>query len=537
VNTIHNELVLDDYALIPHHKALQSPWDLSAIFNGRYWGDLRVQDTLYRPLTIWTLALNAGLNKTLGLEHPAGYHLINLFLHAGVSALFYHFILQLGLSKPTGLFAALLFAVHPIHTEAVASIVNRSELLAALFGLLFLILHLRASNFGLSLCCLFLALFSKESALLWVPLIVWMDLVLAPQKRSWSRYGAYSLVLIAWFGCRNLAVAGILQAIPPLDNPLAVAPLGHRLLTAFRIQFDYIILQVFPIHLSSDYSWNQIPIIQTPVHSHVIGFFTITLVLLSVAWKTRHTHPHILFAIGGYAILFALTSNLILPIGTIMGERLAYNPSLFFCLLAGMGAQTACQKWNPYALYAIVFVLLLFSGRTLARNQVWSTPHRFYHAQIQSAPQSARAHYAIARSVFHKTKDLGNALIHYRRAVEILPNFPDAWNSLGLAYKDKGDLPSAIQAYQQAIAFHNTHREAYYNLGLAYQQQGSLEQARQAYEKALQFNPDHPPTYNNLATLYIHFGNPDKAILLLQKALRLNPDYDVARHNLERLTK
>ncbi len=149
-NTLTNELVFDDQRLIEEQTAIRHPWDFVATFGGRYWGEIKKEDPLYRPLTIWSLALNYRVNRILSLpgEHPAGYRVANLLLHALASCALYRFLAQSGIAAGAGLAAALLFVTHPIHTEAVDAIANRSELLALGFGLTFLVLHGRRRWIG-----------------------------------------------------------------------------------------------------------------------------------------------------------------------------------------------------------------------------------------------------------------------------------------------------------------------------------------------------------------------------------------------------
>ena len=181
-STLPNALVWDDRELIVHHPGLRNAWDLAELFGSPYWG---ADDYLYRPLTSWTLALNYRVNVGLGFpgEHPVGYHLINLLLHFGVGWLMYLFSRALRLSYWPALAVALLFTIHPIHSEAVAAIVGRAELLSAMFGLSFLLLHRRRVPSPVCALLFLLALWSKESGVAFLPLALWMDLCFRSQEK------------------------------------------------------------------------------------------------------------------------------------------------------------------------------------------------------------------------------------------------------------------------------------------------------------------------------------------------------------------
>ena len=143
-NLFHG-LVSDDLVLIPEQKAFHNPTDVRAIVGSLIWGDIHERQPIYRPLVTWSLAVNHRLNRALGLkgEHSPGFHLVNVLSHAVAACLVTHLLLKIGLPFLAGLSAGLLFAAHPIHTEAVSLVTNRSEMLGAIFGVFFLLSHLR----------------------------------------------------------------------------------------------------------------------------------------------------------------------------------------------------------------------------------------------------------------------------------------------------------------------------------------------------------------------------------------------------------
>jgi len=184
--------------------------------------------------------------------------------------------------------AVFLFAVHPVHTEAVASVVNRSELLAALFGFGFLCLHRRRSLWAA--VCILLALWSKESAVAFVPLVIWMD----RRQWRWKTYCLYGGVLLGWLGLRTMVIGQRSLEILLLDNPLVGASTWERVLTASRVQLAYLKLQVWPVGLSSDYSLNQIPVVTSLGDSDFWVFVVIFLGACVLAWSVRDrqkSHP------------------------------------------------------------------------------------------------------------------------------------------------------------------------------------------------------------------------------------------------------
>ena len=569
-STLSNALVWDDRELIGHHPGLRNAWDLAELFGSPYWG---ADDYLYRPLTSWTLALNYRAHVVLGFpgEHPVGYHFVNLLLHFGVGWLVYLFSRALRLFYWPALVVALLFTVHPIHSEAVAAIVGRAELLSALFGLSFLLLHHRRFPLPVGSLLFLLALWSKESAVAFLPLALWMDLCFRGRERlRWGAYITYGLTLAGWLALRFFAVGGNPRGIPFLDNPLVEASTVERLMTAAWVQLEYLRLQLFPVGLSSDYSYNQIPVVSNLMNPRAVVFVLLVLGAFWIAWRTRKQHPLVPFATIGYAILFALTSNFLFPIGTIMGERLAYSPSILFCVLLGYGTSHLERIKGRGPAAAVGLLLLLFAGLTVSRNRIWLDPEGFARAQVRTAPESARAYYTLGLELHAKKQldesvealdralsilpaypeawdrlgmvradlgDPGGAVDAYRRATEVFPGYTEAWIRLARAHAVLGDANSAIDAMLRAIALDSRSERSYQLLGIFRQEVGDLEGAIQAYEQAIRIQPQFARAHSNLGVVYATQGRLQEAEAAWRRALELDPDDGPARNNLEQLSR
>ena len=535
-NTLTNDLVFDDAYVVTGQKAIRHPWNLREIFGGRYYGELREQDPLYRPLTIWALALNDGLNRAFGLpgEHPVGFHLTNVFLHALVGCALYWFLTGAGISTGASLTASLLFAAHPIHTEAVASVVNRSELLAALFGLAFLTLHRRRN--WMAVGCYLLAMWSKESAAAFLAVAVWTDVCFPGKRSTWplARYAGYAAALTTWVGLRAMAVGDRSLPIPRPDNPLVDVSLLERVWTAGRVQFDYLRLQAWPVGLSSDYSLNQVPVVSGWFDAGALVFLGIVIAGAVASWRLWGRHPVVVFSTAGYAILFSPTSNFLFPIGTIMGERLAYAPSIFFCLLAGYGLWALCRGKRRVAVGAVGAVLVFYSGLTVSRNRTWANDSVFCQTQVRSAPNSAKAHYGAARQ-YLVAGDLDRGIGHLRQCLEISPERPAVWNTLGTAYIQKGDPHAAARVFQEALRIYKNRPGIYYNLGRAYQLMGAYAPATEAFLSAIRLDRTFVEAYINLGGVYFQTDRLSDARAAWRRGLNLDPGSQVLQDNLKAL--
>jgi tetratricopeptide (TPR) repeat protein len=242
----------------------------------------------------------------------------------------------------------------------------------------------------------------------------------------------------------------------------------------------------------------------------------------------------VFLSVVGYGVLFLATSNLLYPIGTIMGERLAYSPSIFFCLLAGYALGALRRRSRSWAIGLVGVIMASYALLTIDRNRTWADPDTFFRTQVESAPESAKAHFSVGKR-YHFAGETEKALHHYRRAVEILPDYPDVWNNMGGLYKDRGDLETALQFFQQTLSFHPEHPLALYNLGQIRQSQGDLERAAEAYRTVIRVDSTYVDAYNNLGVLYAAAGRFAEAAALWERALEIDPRQEAVRENLESL--
>ncbi|MCI0407552.1 MAG: hypothetical protein L0191_03135, partial [Acidobacteria bacterium] len=265
-NTLGNGFVHDDKPLVVENRLIRDSHGLTRIFASGYWTtrDQSVPE-LYRPLTIFSFALN---RFALGAS-PFGFHLVNVLLNGWVCWLVFLLAQAMGARGWVAWAAGLLFAVHPVHVEAVAPVVGRSELLAAGLGLSALLLHCRARanpamavrRFAGAALCYFAAILSKESAIV-IPLLAGLtDLALPADPRPRSKgdallpYCFYAAVAGLYLAMR-VSVLGAVAAsiIHPLDNPLVAMERGAALRTAVVAAGKYLLLMAWPRHLSSDYA-------------------------------------------------------------------------------------------------------------------------------------------------------------------------------------------------------------------------------------------------------------------------------------------
>ncbi len=448
---------------------------------------------IWRPVTSLTFALNGSLNRALGLaaEHPASFHVFNVLAHALASAMTAVFALRLGLKVASAAAVGLLFAVHPIHVEAVANVVQRAEPLAVVFGLAFLMLLRSGSRWaGLPLL---LALGSKESAIGFVGWAIAWDACSPRTARRGSAWISPAIALAVFFVWRAEVLDGQSGRAMILENPIADGPTVERIATALRVQLLYLRLLVWPVGLSSDYSYDQIPVVRSLFDARVIAFAAIVAGSIAAAWALRRSRIRIAIGVVGYACLFGVASNLILPIGTIAGERLAYAPSLAFCLLAGEGLQIAIERGHArVGTGAAAIALLACAILTVERNRVWSDEITLFRDQVATAPRSAKAHLNLA-TVLQRAGQDAEAAREADASLAIYPENAQTWYVQAIAlYNLRAQPKLVVQAFENTLRFGPMHHEARVKYVLVLLQLHAPDLAEQQIGMLARIAPEHP---------------------------------------------
>jgi tetratricopeptide (TPR) repeat protein len=448
LGTLAAGFVFDDRVLIVENPAMhiQSLGQLAHIWKSGYWPDNRGLE-LYRPVaqTVWALLWAAG-----GGAHPGLFHAFGLLAGLAAVLLLYRFFLAVRVPPRTAFLAAALFALLPIHTDATASVTGTAELMAAAFALGALLFYYRRQTVP-ALLLFACAVFSKESAAAFAALPVLFPRGDRHWRESWAPgAGAAILIGTAVEAHRWLSRS---SNIPPIDNPAALLDGPLRILNALWVQCLYLFKSLIPITLSADYSYKQIPLVMSLADWRAWAALGLLGGALFLVWRRPLWRPAVL----AYAILFSPTSNILFPIGTIMGERLTYAPSLGLALLLAM-LLARSRHWKV----ALLAIALIFAARTAVRNLDWLNAHRFYAKLLETSPQSAKSHY-----------------------------------SIGVLRASDGDDPGAIEAYDRAIEIFPLYSEAYRNRGNALARLGRNQEAMESYQKCLRFDPgDYAANFN-----------------------------------------
>jgi Flp pilus assembly protein TadD len=490
---------------------------------------------VFRPVTFATFAMNW---IARGYQ-PFGYHLINLFLHASVVVLLFFVLRQVlaGLAHREfiSFAAAMLFAVHAVHTEAVSSIVGRSELLAAGFLLAAWLFHLQARHI-LTLLSFALALLSKESAFGLLPLALAGDYAQGKMK-SWTRYAGIAVLTLVYVGALWKVQGGHFGAasVSVLDNPLTSLPAHLRVFNAVRIAWKYVGLMIFPATLSCDYSYNQITLYSGLGH---LLFPLLAAAGAIAVWVRTIWNRNAGLVVAGaiYLAGFAATSNILTRTGTIFGERLAYVPSAGFCLLAALVLAWLAGHHRTLALAALAIAVAALGARTIVRNRDWRDNASLYIAAANAVPNSAKMR-AFRGIVYLGRNELDRSRSDLQAALKINPEYPDAVEAMGLLESRTGDQRAALDYLQQALQmsarsdFDYDYRAA--NLAALQIRMGKLDDAMKLLNRRIEESPGYSRLWSNRAALRLTLGQLAGAREDARTALRLDPNNAQARNVLD----
>ena len=467
-----NGFVYDDAYIIENDHRIQSLDGIGEIWRTEYWNRPEFKSRLYRPLTLTTFALE---RHFLGPE-PGHFHLVNLGLHLAVVLLFARLCFEWFGGRFSGwqrllgtATAAGLFAVGPVHSEAVLNVVCRSELLAGLFVLVALWgLPRGPAGWILSAFAAAGAVLSKESGLLVLPLAALWALVGEPGMAGRSRpLGTRSAwpplaVLLGmapalWLRSRALSAVPV-PVVDFGDNPFVSAGVWERVVNASWVFWRSLALQVRPDLLSPDHSYAAIRL--EPWHSPALlasflilaGLVAYALARVATRLRAKPAAPPDLI---GFGLLWYLggmiaAGNFLLVIGTVFGERLTYLPGMGLFLLLGCGA-AALAGASPSRLRVGVIAALAAVGigagvlATQARTRAWSSPLTLFADAVRAQPGSFRTWSTYGTALYSDGRN-EEALRALSRSLEIYDRFPQTWSDQTAILYNEGQFDRAAES-------------------------------------------------------------------------------------------
>uniref|UniRef100_A0A2H8TL04 dolichyl-phosphate-mannose--protein mannosyltransferase n=1 Tax=Melanaphis sacchari TaxID=742174 RepID=A0A2H8TL04_9HEMI len=529
-NGLRGDFVHDDIPAVAMNADVLGTGPLALVATNDFWGTPLSDPNShksYRPLTTLTFRLN---HYIFGLQ-PVWFHVVNVILHGICSVLFARLCISVaGLEHKYGLLAGIVFAVHPIHTEAVTGIVGRADVLACLFFLLsFLTYHdtrwKRKERVLLSCTFGALSMLAKETGLMVLLVNLAYDIYsswghikksLVEHKQT-EEYNSFTrrapktiAAIVALLTFRLYMLQGSLPKFTEPDNPAAfhdssrVRFLSYSYVAAFNLW-----LMLCPSALSHDWQMNSLPLVTSLNDIRNIGTCVAAAFLLCTTCKilsdmdTQKHSPQVLSALL-LIIPYIPASNLLVTVGFVVAERILYIPSMGFILLCVYGLQTILnhKKSSNWVLITIKFfvgfTLLVFIARTVLRNSDWMSRPAIIKAGLKTLPHNAKMHYNWA----NYQRDVGDtktAVNHYREALRLWPSYASAHNNLGTLMERSRD---AEHHFLAAIRYSPGHVNAHYNLGQVYRLMNRTKDAVTMLERCLMLNNGYTAAYLLLAKLH-----------------------------------
>lgn len=541
-NTIFNNYALDDeFVTYKNEYILKGFSAFKDIFDkgSKYGYSRTIYAQEYRPLTLLSFMIEVAI---FGLN-PHLSHFINLLLFAFTVVILYYFLQKIlkNYNHAIIVAATLLFAFHPIHTEVVASIKSRDEILGLLFGLLsfyFIMLYSEVKNtmyYIYSLTVFFAALLCKESCYTYVAIIPLLLYFFTSSELKWIvvKTIPYLGLVVICLIIRLLVLQSMTFTgqIPIKDNAL-MATLNNsvRIATSFVILAKYIYMTIIPHPLSWDYSYNQIPLISwmniKPILSVVICAALIVFMILGIKRKSIFS-----FLIAWFFITIFLSSNLVIRIAVTFAERFLYAPSLSFCIALPVILGTILKlntfqpEWKKkfYFYIPVLLLLVIYSVIVIPRNRVWKNHYTLFISGVQTSPNSERTHGALATMYFDSATILPDTAIkrHYyslschefNRVAEIYDKDAMAYFYLALCYSNNGLQDSAIQSYKKTIELEPIKSkdnvefmDALMNIGILYYKEKNFILANRYDSLVLKYDPQNRSVLNNMSSLHTTTG-------------------------------
>lgn len=531
----------------------------------------------YRPLTLVMFAIEYQLFG----QNPFIGHLINALLYGLTGFLLYWFVLQLFPSKENlvhshflALATSLLFVTHPIHTEAVANIKGRDEIVALLGSLAALYYSFRAfitKKNWLNIVAgilFFLALLSKENAITFVAVAPLTYYFFSKAKTQQIVFQTLPFVIAAiLFLVIRTSVIGLGAGEPPtelMNNPFlkwqgnqyVPFTIAERLATVIFTLGKYLLLLFFPHPLTHDYYPRQIGIMTFSDWRVILSVLIYSGLIIYAILGLRKKDP-VSYGIWFYLLTLSIVSNIVFPVGTNMAERLLYMPSVGFCLVISLLLQqlffskklTTFKQLYP-AFGVLLVISLLFSAKTITRNPAWTNNYTLFTTDINTSPNSAKLRNAvggelIAQAAKEQNEQRRQAMLseaagHLREAVKIHPTYKNAYLLLGNCYNYLQQFDQSIAYYQKALALDPDYQEAMNNLAITYaqagryygEQQGDLAKAIGYLQQGYQLKPNDYETVRLLGVAYGISGNVQKAIEFFEKGTQLQPNNAGAWYDL-----
>ena len=444
-----------------------------------------------------------------------GWHAISVGTHILAAVMLYFLLNRLFSNNLLALLTALIFVAHPVHNEAVVYVNSMGDSLATFIVLSCLLSFTcfrqsketawRSQSYWIALLLFPLAILAKETGFVLAGLLPLTDfLLLSKAKSFWPRVKQtaaavwpFILLAITYIILRGTVLNFSNSFNFYNENNVFTTHISIRLMTFFKVMVQYTGFLFCPYQLRVEraFAWAH-----SPLEWDVITGSVLVAFMIFAAFKYWRTRPIISFGLGWFFIAIAPTSNVLVPINSVIYEHFLYMPMIGIALITVHLALDLSQKYGflPTLLKIFALIMVVFCAINIHRNLDWRTSIGFYEQLVTYRPDDYRV-----------------------------------INNLGMEYANKGFHAKAITEYLKAIALDPQNPVAYHNIAGSYRDTGHIDLALENFQKAVQLNPDFIFTYRSLADLYWRLGQWDNCRQSLLQILRMDPTDENSRHALQ----
>jgi tetratricopeptide (TPR) repeat protein len=537
-NTFSSSFHFDDLLVIVNNPVIRNLWDIPSIFNAF--------NTRFIP------GMTFAVNYALGQLDVFGYHFFNIWLHVCNAVLVYAFVGQLlnidDKSKHLPVngklwiaaVVAFVFLVHPIQTQAVNYLWQRTTLLAAFFylGTLVLYIHGRRNTnrlyYRAALAACLAAMLSKEIAFTLPLMVVLIEFLFlqreSKDKRSWFWVLPFLLMLLVIPVLLQRAEGATLPIMRPNDMTSGVAEdvmtRKDYWMTQVNALRTYLRLFIWPLGQNVDHDY--------PLASETGGgawFSTLLFLLALIGVGTASIRRRPLMALGVFWFFITMSVESLVTSADILVEHRLYLPIVGLGIILAIGIYQWLYTKNTRAAMIVTTLLCLVLGAlTFGRNAVWQNDLKLWTDAIEKSPRKARP-YNNRGVIFKKINFLDSSLADFDRALAIKPDFAEAYYNRGGVHKMKGDLEAAARDYAKVIELEPENYQGFDARGYTFRRQGMFDQALKDFAMSIALNPRNPEVFNNRAYIYQKQGRKDLAIEDYSRAIQADPTYIYAYNN------
>ena len=489
------------------------------------------------------------LNFVIAKNNPLIYHVTNVLLHT-INTILIFIFLRLFFRTEASFLGAMLFAVHPVHTEAVTWILGRGSVITALSILGIYLLYSnatygedrnekkRASSQKIEIIpyCASLLLFSYSlipgySFYLAVPFfLILSDITFHRARRNWKWWVPFLMILATRIMLAyTVSSAGIDSAVGEVETKSSWDSLPAGFIYSIFTHFWLLIwpARLTPFHQPISVSASGI---QNSAGGAVLGTIGLCLLVIALPFLFRKA-KEIFFGIALFILFLSPTYGPI-TVTPPVAERYLYFPSVLLCIVfAFFYDRYPFQTKNGKlaAVILLLFIIAAYAARTVTRNSDWRDQSRLWRVTLEASPLNATAHNNMGYA-YQKEGNVEMAIKEFMLAIRLQPDLFDAYNNVGGVYHRLGRLQEAADTFKDLLDKNPNFFKAYNNLGLIFHEMGKAAEAQAAFQKAIEINPVYAVAYYNLSLLYDKTGRENEAQAAYRKAIELDPALEGLPH-------